>query len=515
MKGLFPMKQDLFKPWPEYFRSLTLRHLQRLIPLFLVVCMATPSVAAVIDVTTYGAIPNDSADDSLAIQNAIDAAPAGSTIYFPRGTYLLSAVTINNRSDLTLTGDGSTLTILKRNGGYPKMFESSGSTDLTVTNLGFDANGIVAYGGFNFYDAKRITITKNRFFDSNKQPVGQLDRYSWVFGRGSVPSEDIVITDNLIEDLQLEVDFGLRVRIEGNTIVRPVQTAGIGIFTVNDHTSAQDYIIRNNTIADAVVSAGLITVILDPSDNNFCTLQNFQIVGNRILYTIHMTGHGRSAIFLGTGNNGQSTTGNVFNNILIQNNVIYKDPLTYGIAGDADAFFFGNSSDTANFNFDNMSIIDNAIYNKEAWLPTIDIRNHGVNYVERNNSLLTMTTDLLAPSVPTALVVHSSNKQIDLLWNPSVDNAAVSGYRIYRNGSAYAQSTATSYSDSNLLPGTTYTYAVTAIDSNGQESAQSYSTAATALSSPTVTTSSSPTASTSSAGRPPHSSTNGKKKGRI
>jgi len=255
MKGLFPMKQDLFKPWPEYFRSLTLRHLQRLIPLFLVVCMATPSVAAVIDVTTYGAIPNDSADDSLAIQNAIDAAPAGSTIYFPRGTYLLSAVTINNRSDLTLTGDGSTLTILKRNGGYPKMFESSGSTDLTVTNLGFDANGIVAYGGFNFYDAKRITITKNRFFDSNKQPVGQLDRYSWVFGRGSVPSEDIVITDNLIEDLQLEVDFGLRVRIEGNTIVRPVQTAGIGIFTVNDHTSAQDYIIRNNTIADAVVSA--------------------------------------------------------------------------------------------------------------------------------------------------------------------------------------------------------------------------------------------------------------------
>jgi hypothetical protein len=86
---LLVMKQNLFKLWMEYFRSLPLRHFQRLIPLFLVMCMATPSVAAVIDVTTYGAIPNDSVDDSLAIQKAIDAAPANSTIYFPQGTYRL------------------------------------------------------------------------------------------------------------------------------------------------------------------------------------------------------------------------------------------------------------------------------------------------------------------------------------------------------------------------------------------------------------------------------------------
>src|SRR5215472_6040249 len=231
MKGLFPMKQDLFKPWPEYFRFLTLRHLQRWMPLFLVVCMATPSVAAVIDVTTYGAVPNDSADDSLAIQNAIDAAPVNSTIYFPKGIYLLAGVKINNRSGLTLTGDGSTLTILKRNGSYPNIFESTGSTDVIVTNLGFDANGIIAFGGFNFFNAKRITITKTHFFDSNKQPVQRSDRYSWVFGRGGVQSEDILITDNLIEDLQVEVDFSQRVQIEGNTVVRPVHTAGIGVFT--------------------------------------------------------------------------------------------------------------------------------------------------------------------------------------------------------------------------------------------------------------------------------------------
>src|SRR5439155_2259107 len=56
---LLVMKQNLFKLWTEYLRSLPLRRFQRLIPLFFVVCMATPSVAA-------SAEPN-SADEILLI----------------------------------------------------------------------------------------------------------------------------------------------------------------------------------------------------------------------------------------------------------------------------------------------------------------------------------------------------------------------------------------------------------------------------------------------------------------
>ena len=106
------------------FKLSSLGRFRPLIALFFVLNIATASAAAaVIDVTTYGTIPNDSADDSSAIQTAIDAAPANSTIYFPRGIYLLSGITINNRSGLTLSGDGSTLTILKRNGSYPKIID--------------------------------------------------------------------------------------------------------------------------------------------------------------------------------------------------------------------------------------------------------------------------------------------------------------------------------------------------------------------------------------------------------
>ena len=474
------MKQNLFKLWIEYFRSLLLCRCQRLIPLFLVVCMATPSAAAVIDVTTYGAIPNDSVNDSMAIQKAIDAAPDNSTIYFPQGTYLIADIKINNRNGLTLAGDGSTLTILKRHGSYPNIFESTGSTDILVTKLGFDVNGITSYGGFNFYNAKRITITKNHFFDSEKQPVGGYDRYSWVFGRGSVPSEDIVIRDNLIEDLQLEVDFAVRVRIEGNTVVRPVATAGIGVFTINNNNWAQDYTIQKNTIVDPVVSAGGIVLHLDPPSSSYSTMKTFRILDNHIVYTKYIGGNHASAVRLGTGDNSQATMGNVFDDIVIQNNVIYKDPGSPYDFGDVNAIIFGNSSTTANFRFDHTSISNNLIHYNNKWgIPNVDIRQKGVNYIESNNVARAISADLMPPSVPTALTTtYISDNQIDLAWNASVDNVGVYRYRIYRNGSSHTYSTTASYIDNNLQPGTTYTYTVAAIDVSGMESSQSYSVTA-------------------------------------
>ncbi len=484
------MKQKLFKLWTRYFSSLRLLYLCRSAPIFFILCVANTSAAAVIDVRTYGALPDDSGDDSAAIQRAIDNAPDKSTIYFPRGTYLVADVKINNRNGLTLSGDGSTLTILKRSGSYPNIFESTGSTDMLVTQLGFDANGIISYGGFNFYNAKRITITKTHFFDSNKQPVGGYDRYSWIFGRGSVPSEDILISDNLIEDLQLGVDFGLRVRIEGNTVVRPVATAGIGVFTDNDNTPAQEYTIQKNTIVDPVVSAGGIVLHLDPPSDNYSTMKTFRILDNHIVYTKDITGNHASAIRLGTGNNSQATIGNVFDNIVIQNNVVYKDPGSPYDFGDVNAIIFGNSSAIANFKFDNINVSNNLIhYNNRFGLPNIDIRQKGVNYIESNNVAYAISSDIMSPSVPTALTTtYISGTEIHLAWNPSVDNIGVYRYRIYRNGVEKSYSTSTSYADKNLISGATYTYAVTAIDVAGNESSQSSAVTATTTSTGVIST---------------------------
>jgi hypothetical protein len=100
-----------------------------------------------------------------------------------------------------------------------------------------------------------------------------------------------------------------------------------------------------------------------------------------------------------------------------------------------------------------------------------------------SDSALTSTDDVIvtvlppdtqAPSVPTNLAgIAISTTQVSLTWTASTDNVAVAGYRIYRNGAAVGTSPTNSYADSKLTNNTTYSYAVTAYDAAGNESAQS------------------------------------------
>jgi len=83
------------------------------------------------------------------------------------------------------------------------------------------------------------------------------------------------------------------------------------------------------------------------------------------------------------------------------------------------------------------------------------------------------TLDATAPSVPTNLqATVVSTSRIDLSWTASTDNVAVTGYRVYRDGSLIASPAGTSYSDTGLSAGTTYGYRVAATDAAGNASAQ-------------------------------------------
>ena len=48
----------------------------------------------------------------------------------------------------------------------------------------------------------------------------------------------------------------------------------------------------------------------------------------------------------------------------------------------------------------------------------------------------------------------------------------MAGYKVFRDGSQVATSTTTTYQDTGLTPATSYTYAVSAYDAAGNESAQ-------------------------------------------
>lgn len=93
-----------------------------------------------------------------------------------------------------------------------------------------------------------------------------------------------------------------------------------------------------------------------------------------------------------------------------------------------------------------------------------------------------------APTVPTGLTATPvATTQIDLSWNASTDNIAVTGYQIFRDGVAIATTTLLTYSDTGLTASTTYGYTLRAFDAALNYSTSTATTSATTLSPPSVT----------------------------
>ena len=96
---------------------------------------------------------------------------------------------------------------------------------------------------------------------------------------------------------------------------------------------------------------------------------------------------------------------------------------------------------------------------------------NGTQWVMHMAAFKVDSADNGAPTAPTALTATPiSGSRIDLTWTASTDNVGVAGYRIFRNGTQVADITATSYSDTGLTDGTTYSYAVRAYDAAGNTS---------------------------------------------
>jgi chitodextrinase len=122
-------------------------------------------------------------------------------------------------------------------------------------------------------------------------------------------------------------------------------------------------------------------------------------------------------------------------------------------------------------------------YSKES--AAITATTHGLSGTASSSasstaSTASSSTDTVAPSVPVGLFANAvSTSEIDLSWTPSSDNTAVTGYRIFSNGTFIATSSASSYKSTGLLSGATYSYTVAAYDAAGNLSAQTASISAT------------------------------------
>ena len=310
------------------------------------------AAAKMVNVKEFGAKGDGVSDDTPAIQGAINAAPNGATISFPPGTYNVANFAVKNRSGLTFVGAGRN-SVIKQRSGAARIATFEASKDIVISKLAFDANGVTSYGGVVFYAVSGVHIENNTFVDSAPKPVAGTDRYSFVFGRGAVPSRDIKILNNVIQDLQLEVDHSQGVLIDGNTVQRAVATAGIGIFTVGNGAIAEDYMITNNAVIDALGSG--FSVGIDPPTDNNCIFRRITIARNQVIRT-KTAGYG---IRVGTPDNSKKTTGNIVEDIVIRDNHIRIEQS----APAPDRLIFANSSSAAGVTFERLAVTRNLIEN--------------------------------------------------------------------------------------------------------------------------------------------------------
>jgi hypothetical protein len=98
--------------------------------------------------------------------------------------------------------------------------------------------------------------------------------------------------------------------------------------------------------------------------------------------------------------------------------------------------------------------------------------------------------DTQPPTVPTGLTAAARAGGVDLAWAASSDDAGVVGYSVYRDGVLVANvgGGLLAYTDTSVVPGVAYAYAVDAVDAAGNRSAQSGAAGATgADTTPTAT----------------------------
>ena len=115
----------------------------------------------------------------------------------------------------------------------------------------------------------------------------------------------------------------------------------------------------------------------------------------------------------------------------------------------------------------------------------------GSNASATGNYVVLDTTPPSAPTGLTATVISAT--RVNLAWNASTDNVGVTGYYINRNGVTIASTAGTSYSDTTVLPSTTYSYNVTAFDAAGNTSGLSNTATVTTPALPDTAPPSAPT----------------------
>lgn len=122
----------------------------------------TKALAAisVYNIKSYGAVGNGIANDTTAIQNAINAAVSGGTVYFPDGTYLINSDLTIVSNNVRLVGSGRSSIIKSANASSANCIKVSNANHIIISDLQLDGNRLNQSGGVSYSVNAGIRISQ-------------------------------------------------------------------------------------------------------------------------------------------------------------------------------------------------------------------------------------------------------------------------------------------------------------------------------------------------------------------
>jgi hypothetical protein len=298
------------------------------------------------NVADYGAIADDTMDDSTAIQNAINDANAngGGTVYVPGGTYMVSDLKLY--SNIALEGDGWN-SVLKQNSNAPGVHyvvsvnpgaEGVGNpkSNIRIMNIQLmDRNG----EGESFSEHQHI-LNINAASDvlvDHVKIVGFRGDGVYIgssnVGGVEVHNQRITVRNNDFDGVTKDNRNGVSIidcdscMIENNHFVRttrPNMPGAIDLEPDQNFNIVRNITIRKNTFDDIGGNVGMISLVLSiPQNAMIVPSENILIENNQ---GKNLTVNSRAITVLQRN----SQEPNVANNIMIRNNRVI-DSLTGGI----------------------------------------------------------------------------------------------------------------------------------------------------------------------------------------
>ena len=269
-----------------------------------------------INVKSYGAVGDNLADDTFAIQASINAAQnIGGTIYFEAGTYLVSSDLIITGRNLVIFLDAGATLIAASNGSWSHgLIQINGNTNrlsnVTVYGHGtIDINNESIAGIFAHGDIVNVNVYDIEIHNGNANGRG-----IWYSGQSpSKPARSCIISRVYIHDV-----------LEGIVIVNGMRILLSACVVENMDPTGQD----NLEFSDCIDCAIVDCIVRNPGGANNAGVDIFSntittrniIISNTIITKDNDTINS-NAVSIGSTSDNQGPTNILVNNVVIRGEV--------------------------------------------------------------------------------------------------------------------------------------------------------------------------------------------------